>query len=88
MEKKFLYCKHCGKILGIVVDADTPTICCGEEMIALQANTVDASQEKHVPEVKVDGNKVEVVVGSVPHPMVDEHYIMFIYLETEKGGQV
>lgn len=57
-------------------------------MQELTANTTDAAVEKHVPVVTVDGNKVNVEVGSVMHPMTEEHLIQFIWLETEKGGQV
>lgn len=53
----------------------------------LVPNTTDAAQEKHVPQVTVDGNRVEVVVGSVLHPMLDEHFITDIYIETERGSQ-
>jgi len=53
----------------------------------VKPNTTDAAQEKHVPEVKVEGNVVEVVVGSVEHPMLEEHYITGIYIETKGGGQ-
>ena len=59
-----------------------------EGLKELDAGVVDAAKEKHVPEVKVNGDTVEVCVGSVEHPMQDVHYIQFIYLETEKGGQV
>ena len=62
-------------------------IICGEKMQMLVPNTVDASVEKHVPVIKVDGNKVTVEVGSSPHPMIQEHYIEWIYIQTEKGGQ-
>ena len=51
------------------------------------ANATDAAREKHVPVVTVEGNTVSVTVGSVEHPMTEEHYITWIYLETEKGGQ-
>ena len=54
----------------------------------LKANTTDAAQEKHVPVVSVDGNHVHVAVGSVAHPMAEEHYITAIYIETKLGGQV
>jgi superoxide reductase len=64
-----------------------PIICCGEEMTLLEANTTDASVEKHVPVIKVDGNKVTVEIGSTPHPMIEQHYIQWIYIQTEKGGQ-
>lgn len=50
-------------------------------------NTTDASAEKHVPVIKVDGRHVVVEVGSVAHPMVDVHYIEWIALETDKGNQ-
>jgi superoxide reductase len=62
-------------------------ICCGEPMTELSVNTVDASQEKHVPAVTVDGSTVTVEVGSVPHPMLEEHYIQWIYLQTQQGVQ-
>lgn len=86
-EQKFYRCNICGKIIGILKDTKVPTICCGQEMNKLVANTVDASNEKHVPVVTVEGNIVTVDVGSVEHPMEDVHYIEWIYLQTEKGGQ-
>ena len=49
------------------------------------ANTVDAAKEKHVPVFKLEGNKVLVKVGEVTHPMLENHYITFILLETNKG---
>lgn len=50
-------------------------------------NTVDAAREKHVPAVTLEGNKVSVQVGSTAHPMLPEHYIQFVILETNKGFQ-
>ena len=49
---------------------------------------VDAAVEKHVPAVTIEGDKVTVKVGSVPHPMVENHYIEFIALETVQGLQI
>ena len=46
---------------------------------------MDASLEKHVPVVTVDGNTVTIKVGSVTHPMIPEHYIQWIYLKTVSG---
>ena len=54
----------------------------------LTANTVDAAREKHVPVIAREGNTVTVTVGSVLHPMTEEHYIPFIALETAQGLQV
>ena len=84
---KFYICKHCGNIVGMVNDAGVPLVCCGEKMSELVANTTDAAQEKHVPVVTVDGNLVTVEVGSVAHPMLEEHFIQWITLETEQGNQ-
>ena len=86
-DQEFLICKHCGNIVGVIHSSGQPIICCGEEMSRLEANTVDASKEKHVPVVSIDGDTVTVKVGSVPHPMLEEHHIEWIYLQTEHGGQ-
>ena len=59
----------------------------GKPMNFLKANTTDAAQEKHVPQVTIDGKKVIVKVGSVAHPMTEAHLIQWIYLQTKKGGQ-
>lgn len=87
MATKFYKCRHCGNVIEKVVDSRVPVICCGETMEELIPNTVDASQEKHVPVVtKLDDCSIKVEVGSVPHPMLPEHHIAFIYVETENGG--
>lgn len=86
--QKFLFCKHCKNLVAVVNDSNVPIICCGEPMIELVPGSVDASVEKHVPEVKVEGNKITVEVGSVIHPMIKEHYIMWIGLKTSKGFQI
>ncbi|MFA5446665.1 MAG: desulfoferrodoxin family protein [Sphaerochaeta sp.] len=85
-EKEFFICRHCGNVAVKVVDKGPKLVCCGDEMQALKANTQDASQEKHVPAVKVDGNRLEVNIGSVDHPMTEEHHIAFIFVQTDKGG--
>lgn len=56
-------------------------------MTELVPNTTDAAQEKHVPVVEVKGNTLKVSVGSVAHPMLEEHFIQFIILETKQGFQ-
>ena len=54
----------------------------------LNANHTDGAFEKHVPVIEINGNQVHVSVGSVAHPMLEEHYITAIYLETKRGGQI
>lgn len=85
--QKFFICKKCGNMVGLIDNHGVPLSCCGETMTELVANTVEASAEKHLPVVTVEGDKVSVAVGSVLHPMEEAHHIAFIYLETEKGGQ-
>jgi len=84
----FYQCPVCKKIITVMSKAQVPTICCGKEMVELVANTVDASLEKHVPVVDVVGNVVKVHVGSTEHPMIEEHFIEWICLETESGFQM
>ena len=85
---KMMRCNHCGNMVVAVKDAGVPIVCCGEKMEVLEPNTVDAAQEKHVPEAGVSGDFVTVKVGSVEHPMTEEHHIANIILETDKGCQI
>ena len=85
---KFYQCAHCKQIVVKELDAKVKLVCCGEAMQELVPNTHEGAGEKHVPVVKVEGNKVSVSVGEVAHPMLDVHYIMFIAIETTKGKQV
>ena len=84
---KFYRCAKCGKIVGMIQNSPCPTMCCGEAMEVLEANTTDAAQEKHVPVVTVDGKVITVEVGSAAHPMLAEHFIQWIALETKEGMQ-
>lgn len=86
-KNKFYICEKCGNVVEIINHSGVTPVCCGQKMTALEAGVVEASREKHIPEVSVNGNLVEVVVGSVLHPMAEEHSILWVYLETDKGGQ-
>ena len=87
MATKFFKCNHCGNVIVKAVDSGVPVVCCGEKMVELTANTVEASVEKHLPVVtKIDDCHIKVEVGSVAHPMLAEHHIAFVYVETENGG--
>lgn len=85
-ENRFYICEHCGNIVGMIHDAGVPITCCGQKMKQLAPNT-EASGEKHTPIVKVEGNTVKVNVGTVAHPMTEEHTITWVYLQTDRGGQ-
>ena len=85
---KILKCNHCGNMAVMINDTGVPVICCGEAMEVLEANTVDAAVEKHVPVIETTDTGVLVKVGSVEHPMTDEHFIKEIILETKNGIQI
>lgn len=84
--REIYVCKLCGNVVEVLHAGDGTLVCCGQNMTLQVENTVDAAKEKHVPVITVDGNKVEVAVGSVPHPMLEEHYIMWI--EVWENGKV
>ena len=87
MEQKFYICKHCGNMIAFVKESGVPVICCGEKMTEVVPGTTDAAVEKHVPVVTVENNIAVVSVGSVAHPMLPEHYIEWISIQTNYGNQ-
>jgi len=84
---RFFTCRNCHNVILFAEASGVPVICCGEPMSELEANTVDASQEKHVPVITCEGQKVIVFVGETSHPMQVDHYISWIVLETKQGAQ-
>ena len=87
MKLKFFRCEHCGNIIEMVEDKGVPVVCCGQRMTELVAGTSDGAREKHVPVYEVKDNIVHVKVGEVAHPMIPEHYIEWIVLQTKNGVQ-
>ncbi|WP_028580324.1 desulfoferrodoxin [Desulfogranum japonicum] len=73
-------CKACGNIVTVLHGGDGDLVCCGENMVMLSENTVDAATEKHVPVIEKVSNGYKVSVGSTPHPMEEKHYIEWIEL--------
>ncbi len=86
-ESRFYLCRKCGNIVGLIHGAGVPIMCCGTEMEHLQASTENEGGEKHSPVVTVEGECVKVNVGSLAHPMDEEHRIDWVYLQTDRGGQ-
>lgn len=84
---KFYKCNHCGNMAGLIENKGVPMVCCGEKMAELVPNTVEASQEKHLPVVTTANDHITVTVGSIHHPMEEAHHITLIYVETTRGGQ-
>lgn len=87
MEQKFLKCSHCGNIVAVVHETKVPVMCCGQKMEQIIPGTVEASREKHIPVFEVKDNIVIVNVGSIDHPMVEEHFIEWVSVQTKYGNQ-
>ncbi len=81
--RSLYYCKHCKNLVEVVSTGQEALVCCSEAMIKLKANTTDAANEKHVPVIEETSTGIKVTVGSVEHPMTEEHYIVFIEILTE-----
>lgn len=86
-DQKFYVCEVCGNLVGKIEDGRAPLHCCGRPMTELVPNTQEGVGEKHLPVYTYNNNVLEVNVGSVTHPMVENHYISWIYVETKNGGQ-
>ena len=87
-EPRFYGSEECSTLIEVLcADPKASFSCCQKELTELKANTSDGASEKHLPVVEQNGNVVTVNVGSIAHPMTEEHSIGFICLETEKGLQ-
>ena len=85
MNVKFYRCEVCGNIVELINNGGGELVCCGQPMVELKAKTADAANEKHVPVVETQDGKFVAKVGSVEHPMTNEHYIQWIAAVTDTG---
>jgi len=76
-------CEICGNIVAMVHPGGAPLFCCNQKMNLMTENTVDAAKEKHVPVIEIGADSITVKVGSVAHPMTEEHYIEWIELQAD-----
>lgn len=73
-------CEVCGNIVEVLHAGPAALTCCDQKMTLMTENTVDAAVEKHVPVIEVGADNITVKVGSVAHPMQDDHFIEWIEL--------
>lgn len=85
---EFYYCSICGNLVAMIQNGGGELVCCGEPMSLIEPDTVDASQEKHVPVVRREADKATVTVGSVLHPMEEKHYITWIAIAQASRWQI
>ncbi len=75
-------CEICGNIVEMLHPGQGELVCCGAPMVLLDEKTADSTTEKHVPVlVEVEGG-ILLKVGSVPHPMLDAHFIEWVEVHT------
>ena len=79
-QKEIYKCEICGNIVEVTHDGGGQLVCCGEPMKLMKENIVDASIEKHIPIIK----EKKVFVGTIEHPMTEEHYIEWIEASDRK----
>jgi len=84
----FYRCEKCGNMVVQIKNGGGTLACCGQAMTKLEANSTDAAQEKHVPVVTKENGKIKVAVGSVLHPMLEEHHIEWIALVSGKNVEI
>lgn len=86
MNKKDVYkCNLCGNVVEVLEAGGGSLVCCGQPMEALEGQTADFANEKHVPMIEKIENGYKVIVGSTAHPMAEDHYIEWIELVTATG---
>jgi len=73
-------CPLCGNIVEILHTGAGELVCCGQPMVLMSENTVDAAKEKHVPVITKVADGYKVSVGTVAHPMEAKHWIEWIEL--------
>lgn len=85
-ELKLKKCLKCNSLVKVIADcecSDCGITCCGEQMVNIVPNSVDASFEKHVPTYEIIDNEIKIVVN---HVMEDDHYIEWILFKSENSN--
>ncbi len=83
----YYHCEICGHVVCILEPGNPPLVCCGEEMSRLEPKTTDQGKEKHVPVIVAEGENTVIKLGSVPHPMTEEHHFCFVEILKKDGKQ-
>ncbi len=73
-------CEVCGNIVEVLTAGKGELVCCGQPMALQVEDSVDAAVEKHVPVIEKTAEGITVKIGSVPHPMAEDHHIEWAQL--------
>ena len=88
MSAKFYQCESCKGVFYLMQHAKGKCNLNEEHLKEIQPDSIEASEEKHIPVIKCEGTHVTVFIGDAEHPMLEEHYIEWIAIETETGIQI
>lgn len=72
------FCSVCGNLVELTKVGGGDLVCCGKNMDLLNPKTEDKGNEKHLPIVEATTAGITVTVGEKPHPMDEDHYIVWI----------
>jgi len=85
-QKQVYKCNVCGNIVEVLHAGKGELVCCGQPMELLKEKATDVGLEKHVPVIEATDKGARVKVGSVAHPMEEEHYIEWVEVITDGGS--
>ena len=90
MTEKFeLYkCSVCGNLVQILLAGAGGLVCCGQSMEQVKAKNSQSDEmlnEKHTPVIENSDGIRTVHIGE--HPMIPEHYIMFLECFSEDKNE-
>lgn len=79
---EFYRCGTCGNVLARMKGDHLSRACCSKTLTKLETNITNGAPEEHIPVITRTGSDIRVVVGSVLHPMLPEHHIEWIALDS------
>ena len=79
MQNLNLYkCMKCNTLIQQLDESNANIECCNTKMTKIEANTFEASTEKHIPIYELSNSEIIVTIGEIEHPMEEDHYIEWI----------
>ena len=81
-------CSICGNIVEVLFVGGGELVCCGKAMEKMAEKDSDEGKEKHLPVIEETKTGVKISIGSIPHPMEAEHYIMWIEIWGKDGNRM
>lgn len=86
-QKQVYRCNICGNIVEVLHSGRGELVCCNKPMELLEEKTRGEGQEKHIPVIEKTDERIKIKVGSIPHPMEQNHYIQWIEVNTDREAK-